>query len=557
MDPVSAAGIALAIPGLIDLCVKYADFIADKIHDAKHSAEQIDFRQLNIQGKLKDVKFHLYAFKQLTPEELTRFEFDIEELSLSIDALKAKLESMERRPSGWRWAAMEKKKVDSLLTSIQQAHASLHSKLNLVLVERLTFGTPDMRNVHDCDGSGAQPPELHYDRYQITTPSVFAKSIVRRNNHVLAPVIPVELERRLGDAKVLRGSAIKTLPNARGGFYIVEERGCRGLESTQKESTIARIRDVAATLQQSDPAYRQWISEQTCIAHCIGFISNDDTDKLHLLFSTNSLAKSVHSLRALLLRPERGARPIYTLNEKLELARMVATAVLNTHNYRYVHKNIRPSNILCITEFKDGESRSNAQRASLPFELGRALLVGYSDAREASAGTERLGPQHVADEIYIHSSRGNEDAERNTRHTFLHDVYSLGVCLLEIGLWESFLVPADEQASTWVLNVKAFSFLKQREGVEKPDFLKEVQIHFEELARYQLPRRMGQKYADAVLECLTRLEGRLDGIGERARGDEDLDNSSTGRRRVSGRDNVELGLNYIDRVMARLVNISM
>ena len=106
-----------------------------------------------------------------------------------------------------------------------------------------------------------------------------------------------------------------------------------------------------------------------------------------------------------------------------------------------------------------------------------------------------------------------------------------------------------------MLNVKAFTFLEQREGVDKQDFLQEVQIHFEELARYQLPRRIGQKYTDAVLECLTGLEGRLDEIGD---GNGQGNNSSSRPQwRVSGRDNVELGLNYIDRVMARLVNISM
>ena len=260
---------------------------------------------------------------------------------------------------------------------------------------------------------------------QITTPSVFAESIGRQKQARAGSHHPCRTRAKAGRCEGAAG--IRNQNTAKCQGWILHCRGARipwPRKHSKRIHFIVRVHPIfAATLQQSDPAYRQWISEHTGIAHCIGFASNDDTDKLHLLFSTNSRAKSVNSFVHFSFGLERKApRPIYTLNEKLELARMVATAVLNTHNYRYVHKNIRPSNILCVTEFKDGESQSNAQRASLPYELGRALLVGYSDARESSAGTERLGPQHVGEEIYIHRSRGNEDAELNARHTFLHDV---------------------------------------------------------------------------------------------------------------------------------------
>jgi hypothetical protein len=132
-------------------------------------------------------------------------------------------------------------------------------------------------------------------------------------------------------------------------------------------------------------------------------------------------------------------------------------------------------------------------------------------------------------------------------------VYSLGVCLLEIGLWESLLLPAGNSSDPWVPNVKAFRFLKF-EGGDKQDFLRKVQINFEETARYQLPRRMGQKYADVVIECLRGLEGNLgeeDGgfLGEDERG-------SLGEEGRSS-DSVQLGFKYIDRVIQRLSNISV
>ena len=98
LDPGSVSGIVLAIPGIIDLCVKYAESIAEKIEAARNSDQQTSFRQLNIKGKLCNVKYHLYAFKKLTTDELIRFEFEIEELSLSVNSLKVKLKSMECHP---------------------------------------------------------------------------------------------------------------------------------------------------------------------------------------------------------------------------------------------------------------------------------------------------------------------------------------------------------------------------------------------------------------------------------------------------------------------------
>ena len=556
IDPISAAGLVLTIPGIIDLCVKYAESISQKIEATRHSDHQIDFRRLKIKSKLEDVNYYMDACTKLAPDEIKRFNFEIEELKLSLEALKATLELIDRRPSSLRWALVDKRRVENFLNNVKEAHTSFHAKLKLVLVERLAFSSQSNSFTGDSfDEIACIPPLNHCDGYEITPASVFIKSIQRRNDHSPTRTIPSHIESTLDDASLLPGSLIKTLPIDGGGFYIIEDRGYENLEPVHIESTIARMAAVATTLQPKDPADQQWMSEHTRIAHCVGFSSNDKTKVLRLLFRTNERTKTVRSLRSLLLRPKQGGPHVtYTLNEKIELAKTIATAVLYTHHYRYVHKNIRPSTILCVTEFKNGETLDSPSPpatgpSSYPSELGRALLVGYSDARGFGAGTERLGPQHVGDEIYVHRTRGHGDKRLNMRHTFLHDVYSLGVCLLEIGLWDSFLAPGDGPAGNWVLNVDSFEFLKRKRGVSKQDFLKEVHMSFEELARYHLPRRMGQSYTDTVLECLTRLEDRQEGNGEH-----DAVNESEG---ATLQNDVEMGWNYIDRVINRLSSISL
>jgi len=218
-----------------------------------------------------------------------------------------------------------------------------------------------------------------------------------------------------------------------------------------------------------------------------------------------------------------------------------STAVLNTHSYRYVHKNIRPSNILCITEFREGESRAlqNQPNDSLPKELGQALLVGYSDARLSSAGSRRAGPEVILDEIYVHKTRGHKDSSQNQKHTFLHDVYSLGICLLEIGLWKSLIVPERSNSESWVLNVEDFPFLKYNPS-DRQKFLGALRELFEKVASYYLPRKVGQKYADVVVACLKGLDD--------TEGDVKLE---------CNKDSVELGFRYIDRIIRGLWDISI
>lgn len=99
------------------------------------------------------------------------------------------------------------------------------------------------------------------------------------------------------------------------------------------------------------------------------------------------------------------------------------------------------------------------------------------------------------------------------KYTFLHEVYSLGVCLLELGLWTNFL--GDKHA--------------EMRGAPPA----ERQRRLDGLAEKHLPREMGDIYADVVKKCLKGYD--LGGIPE-----------------VSGeteqnRDDVALGSRYCER----------
>lgn len=90
-----------------------------------------------------------------------------------------------------------------------------------------------------------------------------------------------------------------------------------------------------------------------------------------------------------------------------------------------------------------------------------------------------------------------------------HDLYSLGVCLLEIGLWRSFVgyTTPSNGATPWVsdtLNYSIETSDQKLAGGFAADTTKENLLP---LARADLPQCMGDKYSKVTMHCLTFIEG--------------------------------------------------
>jgi hypothetical protein len=97
-----------------------------------------------------------------------------------------------------------------------------------------------------------------------------------------------------------------------------------------------------------------------------------------------------------------------------------------------VHKAIKPENILLLTKsWAPPESQ-------LPFVLGLPFLVGFYRCHPISDEFDnRYGETKLEDCLYQHPSRWGATAEQ--AFTIQDDIYSLGVVLLEIGLWQPFV----------------------------------------------------------------------------------------------------------------------
>lgn len=254
-------------------------------------------------------------------------------------------------------------------------------------------------------------------------------------------------------------------------------------------------------------------SENFGLLQCLGVLQNDQ--RFDFAFAFPKGYDDPTNLRRLLL----DADPSYSLNARINLAQMLARSITFMHTCRLVHKNIRPENIIC---FSTGDGYHD-----------RPYLIGLERFRRIDASSMRSSDNLWQRDIYRHPSRQGTRPERD--YIMQHDIYSLGVCLLEIGLWRSFL--------NWEIDSGTISanetFILRNDLVIKDPRKKAFGIkrHFTQVARERLPGLMGQRYTDVVVACLTCLDpGNVDF------GDDDDDDD----------DGTFIGVRYVEKVRGPL-----
>ncbi|KAI1158867.1 hypothetical protein F5B18DRAFT_667376 [Nemania serpens] len=257
----------------------------------------------------------------------------------------------------------------------------------------------------------------------------------------------------------------------------------------------------------------------------------------------------LQSLRQLLLNSDSNM----SLSRKVQIARELAKAVNYVHTFAFVHKNVRPESVLCFEETQRASTLSSSSRS-------HAFLVGFDAFRATAAETIMAGDMRWDRNVYRHPLRQGDDPSEKYR--MQHDIYSLGVCLLEIGLWESFVeyTTEDEVASppqpklgrtyshfqTWLRENPRATTNTWRDD-SAPRFLDDVAFRLKdylvEQARTRLAPRMGHKYERVVLSCLTCL---------------DEDNEDFGGAEVANaNDDTGAALCFIEGVMKHLDEISL
>lgn len=289
--------------------------------------------------------------------------------------------------------------------------------------------------------------------------------------------------------------------------YILNHIQC---EPSAKPQILKRnVRDLVRRLQVDDPYTFGLLNCKGFVAETVR-VGSAELLSLTLVFREPPASHNPRSLREILLNT-----PTFTsTTRRLEIARDLARSVGYVHTFGFVHKNVRPESVL-IFDCAHGGGMAG-------------FLVGFENFRRDEGWTARKGDDVPDKNLYRHPSR--QGFSPRDDYEMRHDIYSLGMCLLEIGLWGSFV---EYDPTTGAHNL--LQLLTTRSEKDKDLFVA--------LARCPLPRSMGDKYAEIVETCLTCL---------------DPDNVDFGDEKAFEDENgILVGARYIEKVLLRLGRLRM
>ncbi|KAH0612637.1 uncharacterized protein H6S33_009017 [Morchella sextelata] len=161
------------------------------------------------------------------------------------------------------------------------------------------------------------------------------------------------------------------------------------------------------------------------------------------------------------------------LEERFFLAHCLGTTLFTLHSSGWLHKNLSSSQVVLV-------------RSSMKEYRIAPYLTGFEYSRPADERTDGENDYDVRRNLYRHPHR-----QGYPREDFrpIHDLFSFGVLLLEIGLRRTMVTHFE----------KYIQDLEKRGELAEPDWFGKEMI---KLAEKKLAEAMGRRYRDAVLACL-------------------------------------------------------
>lgn len=236
------------------------------------------------------------------------------------------------------------------------------------------------------------------------------------------------------------------------------------------------VRELAVRLKSAEPSTFGLLT-------CLGAVHDETTDEFSIIFRKPDNMSRPEMLRAKIMASD----SIHSLSDRFRVATQLARAVFSVHAFDMVHKSIRQENIIL---FEDSDST-----------LVSAFLFGFGSLRRDEESTRLSSDTDWEKNIYRHPQR--QGARLQDRYIMQHDIYSLGVCLLEIGLWSSFVEYTQDQRPT---RSQTCSLSEEKSSSNDFDKANLIKSRLLALATTELPGKMGTKYAKIVKSCLTCLD---------------------------------------------------
>jgi len=344
------------------------------------------------------------------------------------------------------------------------------------------------------------------------------------------------------DDKLLTSAKFKPITQTGGGYcsqlkldshiWLGKGEARNGMRNGEPKNAGGHFREISFVMERLEPSEYTNVSDaKDIVSHLARQLANKPSDRgilpclgyrelenngLELVFELSEFYNHPQTLSDIIAGDiGKGYAGGRLLDHRLRLGREISEAVLSVHTAKLVHKNIRPETILIFqsrsvaTNSTSSASVHEISPSLDPVGLGIPFLTNWKMVRKVDDLSSRRGMGDWMADIYRHPTRHGLQPE--SRYNMKHDIYSLGICLLEIGLWEPFIV--DKGQKKWMSDTYCKEAL--RSGKLKPNetdnivrvaWPKAVQEVMVALANQELPQRMGLAYSEFVIFCLTCLE---------------------------------------------------
>ena len=310
---------------------------------------------------------------------------------------------------------------------------------------------------------------------------------------------------------------------AKRGTFLLEVRRYKPSTKQGLENSLAYLTQTLIDANMSEYMLRT-----------VGYVDNSENERFLLVFDVPDRLVSVGTIQSLL----ESAQDIPALDVRVDLCRKLANAIFEVHNLGLVHKNVNSASVLVMTP-------QDMAMSSVTDRDIRTFLLNWHLVRKADEATIPSPERKWWKGIYQHP--GRQITLTEDEYTMGHDIYSLGVCMLEILLWKHFVIHAEGAQPTinhlFAQHALALRLIENtmkslQSFLEEPEETKDIQRVLLSIAEKHLPAAAGKKLTSLVISCLTCLE---DGFG----------NLSF----QLGTSRIEVGMNYIMAVKASLSEI--
>jgi hypothetical protein len=368
----------------------------------------------------------------------------------AISLRKRMLSSMD-----WRWALSEKKQLEIILATSQKWTRKLKELVQLTMAVNQQY--------HLSQSAAAIPLAENDDAKRLGL-----TGHVRLRQHIEAALTGVD-DLELKDASVDLPKQRTTLTPAilrqtdTVESVLVEMKPLPEVVSDTDETNIIRLAQLLA------------LSSGTNLSTIPlrGFLKLEDENAYAFVFGfpPKVADKPPVTLFDLIRRPHSVTQGL-ALPQRFRVAQSVAKSLNALHADEWVHKSFRSRSIVFFRGTRD-------------IVVEKPYLVDFEFSRSTTSATSWTYDDDLEKNLYRHPLR-----QRPPQKSFdqSHDLYALGVVLLEIGLWRTASSVKEQAQAT----------LEPGEVLD-PETLSEYYV---QIAERDLAHTMGKAYADATVTCL-------------------------------------------------------